>query len=216
MGWHVDASALLLLPSVWWKSTDLGTFRRVRPWTGRSDLLTWSEDTFWIEGESEHVGKHLSGLWRQSSCWPISIVVQNWLSSSWMIVSLCIDLAEKELLPDVTFRSFLEQEITGNKNRKFPDLVPFPLTVSGEVPRSLLVLTGRKIDSDLSELTKEWGVGLNGILKPSRMIERTHLLFVNSPNCSRKWANLPPTGRSGCGKTGSEKDWLSELCGRLV
>ena len=28
------------------------------------------------------------------------------------------------------------------------------------------------------------------------MIDRTHLLFVNSPHCSTKWANLPPTGIS--------------------
>ena len=27
------------------------------------------------------------------------------------------------------------------------------------------------------------------------------------------WANLPPTGISECGKTGSGKAWLSELCG---
>ena len=51
-----------------------------------------------------------------------------------MVVSICIDLAEKDLLLDVTFRSFLEQEITWNKNREFPDLVPFPLPISGEVP----------------------------------------------------------------------------------
>ena len=55
---------------------------------------------------------------------------------------------------------------------------------------------------------------MNGILKPSRTIERTHLLFVNSPHCSTKWVNLPPTGISGCGKIGSGKGWLSELCGR--
>ena len=57
------------------------------------------------------------------------------------------------------------------------------------------------------------GVDLNGILKRSQRIERTHLLFVNSPQCSSKWANLPPTGISGLSKIGSEKRWLSELCG---
>ena len=40
-------------------------------------------------------------------------------------------------------------------NQKFPDLVPFPLPVSGEDLQSLLVITGRKVDSDLSELMKE-------------------------------------------------------------
>ena len=68
-----------------------------------------------------------------------------------MVVSLCTDL---DLLPDVTFRSFSGQEIAGNKNREFPDLVPFPLPISGAVPLFLLVITGRKTDSDLSELTK--------------------------------------------------------------
>ena len=72
-----------------------------------------------------------------------------------MAVSLYTDLVGKDLLLDVTFRSFLVQEIAGNKNREFPDLVPFPLPVSGEVPLFLLVITGKKIDSDLSELTKE-------------------------------------------------------------
>ena len=54
---------------------------------------------------------------------------------------------------------------------------------------------------------------MNGILKLSRTIERTHLLCVNSPHCSTKWANLPPTGVSGHGKIGSGKGWLSELYG---
>ena len=148
---HTDASALLLRPLVWWKST--GTFRKVRPWIGRPDLRTWIEDTSWIKGESVHVGMHLSGLWRKSSQWPISIVVLTWLSPSWMVVSSCTDLAEKDPLLDVTFPSFSRQEIAGNKNREFPDLVPFPLPFSGKVPQSLLVITGRKIDSDLSELT---------------------------------------------------------------
>ena len=72
-----------------------------------------------------------------------------------MVVSLYIDLAEKELLPDVTFCSFLEKEITGIKNREFLDLVPFPLPLSGEIPGSLLTVMGRKIDSNLSKLMKE-------------------------------------------------------------
>ena len=66
---------------------------------------------------------------------------------------------------------------------------------------------------------KSWGGGggaviFNGILKPSQTTERTHLFCVNSPNCSTKWVNLPPTGISGHGKIGSGKGWLSELCGR--
>ena len=69
-----------------------------------------------------------------------------------MVVSLCIDSTEKDLLQDITFRSFSGQEISGNKNREFPKLVPFSLAVSGEVPLFFLVITGRKIDSDLSEL----------------------------------------------------------------
>ena len=72
-----------------------------------------------------------------------------------MVVSLCTDSVEKDLLQDVTFRSFSGQEIAGHKNREFPDLVPFPLPISGEVLLSLLVITERKIDSDLSELSKE-------------------------------------------------------------
>ena len=68
---------------------------------------------------------------------------------------------------------------------------------------SLLAVTG-KTDSDLLELMKE-GVDLNGTLKPCRTIERTHLLFVNSPHCFTKWANLPPSGISGRGKIGSAK-----------
>ena len=64
-----------------------------------------------------------------------------------MVVSLYTDLAEK----DLNFGSFLEQEITGNKNQEFPDRVPFPLLIS----LILFAVTGRKTDSDLSELTKE-------------------------------------------------------------
>ena len=56
-------------------------------------------------------------------------------------------------------------------------------------------------------------IALNDILNLCRTTERTHLLFVNSPHCFTKWANLPPTGIPGCGKTGSGKGWLSELCG---
>ena len=54
---------------------------------------------------------------------------------------------------------------------------------------------------------------MNGILKPFQTIERTHLLSVNFSHCSTKWANLPPTGMPGLGKTGSGKGWLSQLCG---
>ena len=42
------------------------------------------------------------------------------------------------------------------------------------------------------------------------------MLFVNSPHCSIKCANLPPTGILVHGKIGSGKGWLSELCGRRV
>ena len=69
----------------------------------------------------------------------------------------------------------------------------------------------KKIDSDIGTDERE-GVDLNTIPKPCLMIERTHLLFVNSPHCSTKWANLSPTGISGYVKIGSGKDWLSELC----
>ena len=51
-------------------------------------------------------------------------------------------------------------------------------------------------------------------MKPSRTIERTHLFCVNSPHCSTKWTNLPPTEVSGRGKIGNGRSWLSELCGR--
>ena len=136
MRWHIDAIALLLCPLVSWKSTDLGTFGKVRPWIGRPDLRTLTKDTSWIEDEMERVGKHLSDLWRQPNHWPISIVILTWLSPSWMAVSLCTDLAVKDLLPDVTFHSFSGQEIAGNKTREFPDLVPFPLPISGGSPIS--------------------------------------------------------------------------------
>ena len=70
-----------------------------------------------------------------------------------------------------------------------------------------------KIDSFWSELTNRGSFVWNGILKPCRPIERTHLLSVNSSHCSTKWANLPPTGISWRGSTGSGKGWLSKLCG---
>ena len=56
----------------------------------------------------------------------------------------------------ITGRNFpflLVQGIVGSKSREFTDFVPFPLPVSGEEFRSLLEVTGRKIDSTLSELT---------------------------------------------------------------
>ena len=37
-------------------------------------------------------------------------------------------------ITDIIFRSFWEQEIARIENQEFPDLVPFPLPVSGEVP----------------------------------------------------------------------------------
>ena len=72
-----------------------------------------------------------------------------------MVVSLYIDLAGKIYYRMQLSIPFLEQEITGNKNWVFPDLVPFPLPISEEVPRPLLAVKGRKIDLDLSELAKE-------------------------------------------------------------
>ena len=116
----------------------------------------------------------------------------------------------KDLFPDITFHSFLVQEIARNKSREFPDLVPFPLPVFEEYPRSLVPVTGKKIDSGLMGTDDRGGVDLNGIPKPLRIIEWTHLLFVNSPHCSTKWA----TGISGPSKISSGKGWLSELCGR--
>ena len=58
------------------------------------------------------------------------------------------------------------------------------------------------------------GTDLNGILNPFQTIERTHLLSVSSSHCSTKWANLPLTGMSGRGRTGSGKGWTSAFCGR--
>ena len=54
---------------------------------------------------------------------------------------------------------------------------------------------------------------MNGIPKPCHTIGMTHLLSVNSSDCSTKWANRPSTGMSGRGSTGSGKGWISELCG---
>ena len=68
---------------------------------------------------------------------------------------LYIDSTEKDLLQDVTFHSFWQQEIAGNKNREFPDLVPIPLPISGGVPLFLLIITRRMIDSDLWKLKIE-------------------------------------------------------------
>ena len=50
----------------------------------------------------------------------------------------------------------------------------------------------RKTDSVIRPVDRG-GINLNGILKPFRMIERTHLLSVNFSYCSTKKANLPPT-----------------------
>ena len=72
-----------------------------------------------------------------------------------MVVSLYIHvgLVKKDLLLDVTFHSFLVQGTDWSKSREFPGLVSFPLPVSAEEFQSLLEVTGRKIDSALSELT---------------------------------------------------------------
>ena len=70
-----------------------------------------------------------------------------------MVVSLYIGLLKKDLLLDITFHSFLVQEIVGSKSREFPDLLLFPLPISGEEFRSLLEVMVTKIDSALSELT---------------------------------------------------------------
>ena len=49
--------------------------------------------------------------------------------------------------------SLLVKEIARSKNSEFSDLLPFPVPITGKVPfLFLLVTTGRKIDSDLSEL----------------------------------------------------------------
>ena len=47
----------------------------------------------------------------------------------------------------------------------------------------------------------------------SRTIDRTKLCG-NSPHCSTKWINLPPTRISWRSKIASGKGWLSKLCGR--
>ena len=66
-----------------------------------------------------------------------------------MVVSLCTDSTEKDLLQEVVFSSFLGQEISGiKKKREFLCLVPFPLPVSGEVLLFLLIIRERKTDSD--------------------------------------------------------------------
>ena len=85
-----------------------------------------------------------------------------------MVVSLYmyIDSIMKDLLLDITFRSFLVQETAGNKRREFTDLVPFPLPISREDPRSLVPAMGRKIDR-LIGTDHRGGVDLNGILKPT-------------------------------------------------
>ena len=151
-----------------------------------------------------------SDLWRQPSHWPLSTVLLTWLSPSWNAAYLYIDLVKKDLLLGVTFHSFLALEISRNKIREFPVSIPFPLPVCWDVLRPLLVVTGRKIIGT----TERGGTDLNGILNPFWTIERTNLLSVSSSYCSIKWANLPPTGMSGLGRTGSGKGWFSEFCGR--
>ena len=114
-----------------------------------------------------------------------------------LFLSLYIGLVKTELLLDVTFHSFLVQEIVGSKSQEFPDLVLFPLPVPGEEFRSLLEVTVKKIGSALSELA---------IGYPETVFNFSH--------CPTKRANLPPTGMSGRGKPGNGNGWLSELCGR--
>ena len=127
-------------------------FRKVGPWIGRPDFRKRNEGTSLSEDESENVDKHLSDLQRQPSRWLVSTVVLiDCLHFEWLFLYVLIQ-QRKDLLQDVTFRSFSGQEKAGNKNRKFSDLVPFPLPVSGEVPLFLPVIMGRKIDSDLTEL----------------------------------------------------------------
>ena len=59
-----------------------------------------------------------------------------------MAVSLCKDSTEKDLLQDVTFRSFSGQEIAGNKNPGVPgSCIISTARFFGEVPLSLLVIT---------------------------------------------------------------------------
>ena len=129
-----------------------------------------------------------------------------------MVVALYIDSTEKDLLQDVTLHSFWGQEIAGNKN---PVSRSCTLSTAHFLRSSffLLIIMWRKIHSLIGNVDRG-GVELNGNLKPSSKKERTHLFWVNSPHYSTKWANLPPTDISGCGKIGSGKGWLSELSGR--
>ena len=197
---HIVVSVLLLHSLILWKYIDLGTFQMVRLWTERPDVRRWTEGIFWIWDISEHEDMHPSDLWRQPSSWSLLTVLLTWLSPSWNVVCLYTDLVKKDLLLGITFRSFLALGIAKNKDWEFPDSIPFPLPVSWEVVRSLLAITGRKID--LIRTTDWGGADVNVILNPFRAIVRTHLLSVNSSYCSTEWANLPPTGMSGHGK-----DW---------
>ena len=99
---------------------------------------------------------HLSNLWRQPNRCVSLTVLQTWLSPSWKTVSLSIGSVDISLWLNVTFRSYLGREISGNKSREFPDSVPFPLPVSWEGFRFPLGVTVRKIDSFwLEQMTRE-------------------------------------------------------------
>ena len=135
-----DASVLLLRPLVWWKPTDLGTSE-----SKAMNWMTWSSNMnqrYFLEYELECVGSicHVYGespvvdLFRLSywlDCLHLEwlfpyVAVLTRLSPSWMAVSLCTDLLEKALLPDVTFRSFWGQEIVRIKNQiLYPFHCPF-------------------------------------------------------------------------------------------
>ena len=162
--------------------------------------------------ELEYVSKHLSGLWRQSCRLPISI----------HLLADCLHL--ECLLP---YWLSVERSIIGhnfpfffgtrNSREENPGVSEsctfFTVRFWRSSQRFLLQVTGRKIDSvRFIETDERGGIDLNNILKPSRTIERIHLLFVYSPHGSIKGVYLPPTGISGHGNIGSEKSWLSELC----
>ena len=186
----------------------------VRPWTERPDVRRWTKGIFWSSDVSEHEDMHPSDLWRQPSRWPLSIVLLTWLSPSWNAVCLYTDLVRKDLLHGVIFHSFLALGIARNKNLKFPDSVPFPLPISWKVLRSLLAITGRNTDSDLSE-----------------QLIGEELTWTGSWTCFRRYRGstcclsilpiVPQNGPTflplecldmvGHGRTGSGKGWTLEF-----
>ena len=126
----IDASALLLRPSVWWKSTNIPKGKAVT-WKTWPSKMNWRYflDRGWIL-----IGSWASVRSMQTVQSFIDIDCRTDLTVSILNGCLMYRFSEKDLLPDVTFRSFLGTEITGNKNREFPDFEPFPLSVSGDVP----------------------------------------------------------------------------------